>query len=224
MNAFNNEGFTTVSKTAAKRGDACAQYILARSYWDGANGMPVNVTQAIKWYRKAASQGHVNAQFELALLYATDERIELDYRNAFRWFKEAANQGHKEAEACLGDLYADGNGVARDYKQAARWYEKAATQGDSEAQLKLAEMYRDGRGVEADSEKERFWAFQSAINPDQEGPWANVSNDAGDMDRLIDQSSNGRIVGTQYFDQVPGQPPGVGGLCVIVAYQQAIGT
>ena len=36
-------------------------------------GVPENHTEAVNWYRKAAEQGHVSAQFALGLMYVNGE-------------------------------------------------------------------------------------------------------------------------------------------------------
>ena len=42
---------------AAELGDAKSQFNLANAYWFG-NGVDVDQTEAVKWYRKAAEQGY----------------------------------------------------------------------------------------------------------------------------------------------------------------------
>ena len=57
--------------------------------------------KAIKWCKKAAKQGEVNAQYELALYY--DEQQQ--QKEALKWFQKAAEQGHNEALYCLTVFY-----------------------------------------------------------------------------------------------------------------------
>ena len=52
--------FETIAAAAAA-GNAEGQFQLGLCYYDGA-GVAKNVAQAIEWYRKAASQGHADAQ------------------------------------------------------------------------------------------------------------------------------------------------------------------
>ena len=56
----------------AESGDAAAQCGLGNIYENGW-GVPANYESAAAWYRKAALQGHANAQFNLGLLYLTGE-------------------------------------------------------------------------------------------------------------------------------------------------------
>ena len=54
-------------KAQAKQGNADAQFQLAWLYYDG-DGVPQDDTEAAKWYRLAADQGHEAAQNSLDLL------------------------------------------------------------------------------------------------------------------------------------------------------------
>ena len=50
-----------LSRPLAEQGDAEAQYMLADMYDEG-HGVPQDDAEAIKWYLKAAEQGHADAQ------------------------------------------------------------------------------------------------------------------------------------------------------------------
>ena len=51
-------------KRKAERGDAAAQVDLGFAYENG-KGVPQDDKEAVKWYRKAADQGHPQAQSNL---------------------------------------------------------------------------------------------------------------------------------------------------------------
>ena len=55
-------------RKAAEAGDADAQYRLGVMYY-GHGLVPLDATEAAKWYRKAAGQGHASAQYKLGLMY-----------------------------------------------------------------------------------------------------------------------------------------------------------
>lgn len=59
-----------ISDLAAKAaaGDAKAQTALGRAYADG-NGVPQDFQEALRWYRKASSQGNGEAENEIGILY-----------------------------------------------------------------------------------------------------------------------------------------------------------
>ena len=73
--------------------------------YDNGDGVPEDNTEAVKWYRKAAEQGHVKAQSNLGLMYAKGEGVPEDYVHAYAWWSLAAAQGYKGA--------AKNKGIAR---------------------------------------------------------------------------------------------------------------
>lgn len=81
---------------AAEQGLANAQYDLASQYMIGKIVAPNNDTAA-DWYEAAAFQGHINAQFNLGVLYANVHQ----YANARYWWQQAADQGHEQASLNL---------------------------------------------------------------------------------------------------------------------------
>ena len=58
----------------ADKGDARAQFDIGFMHAYGW-GLPRNPAEAIAWYRKAAEQGHVEAQYYLAYAYDTGEGV-----------------------------------------------------------------------------------------------------------------------------------------------------
>ena len=104
----------------------------------------------MKWFRRAAEQGHSDGQFGLALFYANAEGKPQDFEEATRWFRAAAEQGHVGAQFAIGRAYVTGEGVRQDYSEAVRWFRMAADQGHADAQTGLGVMYIDGTGVQKD--------------------------------------------------------------------------
>ena len=68
-------------------------------------GIPQNQEEAAKWFHMVALQDHVNAEFQLAMLYNTGQGMIEDHIEALKWFKLAAHKGHLNAQYCLGLLY-----------------------------------------------------------------------------------------------------------------------
>ena len=100
----------------------------------------------IEHYRriKAAEQGDVQAQYDLAVMYAKGQGMKKDDAEAVKWYRKAAEQGHADAQYHLGNAYAHGRGVAKDESEAVKWFRKAAEQGHAEAQCNFAEAYLFG--------------------------------------------------------------------------------
>ncbi|WP_052046326.1 SEL1-like repeat protein [Candidatus Paracaedibacter symbiosus] len=130
--------------------------------------------ERVKWYTKAAEQGHANAQCSLGGMYL-DGRAgipkgeEADH-HAVKWYTKAAEQGHANARNNLGFMYAQGRagipqGEEADH-HAVKWFTQAAEQGHANAQCSLGGMYLDGRagipqGEEADHHAAK-WFTQAA--------------------------------------------------------------
>jgi hypothetical protein len=80
------------SRWLAERGDADAQFDLARSYGRG-KGVAQSDSEAAKWYRLAAEQGHAIAQYSLGLRYIYGRGVPADLNEAVKWLCRAAAQG-----------------------------------------------------------------------------------------------------------------------------------
>lgn len=86
----------------AELGVADAQYILGLSYFSntdfetGANFIK-DYSQAVKWYLKAAEQGHVKAQVQLGICYANGLGVDKNESKAYGWWLKAAKQGNESA-------------------------------------------------------------------------------------------------------------------------------
>ena len=81
--------------------------------------------EAVKWYQKAAEQGHASAQYSLGYMYSNGNGVTKDYTEAVKWYRKAADQGNTGAMNNLGNLFFYGYGVKQNYQTAKEWYEKA---------------------------------------------------------------------------------------------------
>jgi TPR repeat protein len=141
---------------AAAKGDADAQYLLARALEDGL-GRAADAKGAAKWYEAAALGGHADAQFSIGQLYLDGRGVARDQAKAAKWFAAAAAQGRIRAQYNLAVMLEGGRGVTRDLARAADWYDKAAKAGLGEAQLALAMLYLRGAGVARAPETALMW-------------------------------------------------------------------
>jgi len=108
-----------------------------------ANDLPL----AYKEFLAAAKEGHVNSQFNVALMYEQGIGIGKDGKEAFLWYGKAASQGNAAAQFNLGVLYENGRGTKIDFEKANEWYRKASVQGDALAIGNLGMLYVRGQGV-----------------------------------------------------------------------------
>lgn len=74
-----------------------AQYTQGTIYARGESG-PRDFEEAVKWYRKAAEQGHNKAQFALGLMYKHGEGVPQDYVLSYMWLEISAVNGERNAE------------------------------------------------------------------------------------------------------------------------------
>lgn len=82
---------------AAENGDVGAQLNLALMY-----GLRNDNVTAVKWYRKAADQGHAESQYKLGECYQYGWGLEKDEVEAMKWYRKAAEQGYDAYEVLRG--------------------------------------------------------------------------------------------------------------------------
>ncbi len=109
-------------------------YDIGARYYEG-RGVKVNKVEAAKWFRKAAEENHVTAQYSLAVCYDIGDGVIKDKTEAVKWFRKAAEQGSKLAQKRLIALKLESSTTA---KQQGRYLDALA---DSEYCLELDPNY-----------------------------------------------------------------------------------
>lgn len=146
----------------AKSGEAEAQNALGEAYYDG-KGVTENLTEAVKWFTKAAEQENAKAEYNLGDCYYYGNGVQYrDREEAVKWYTKAAEHGNADAQNDLGYCYKFGEGVDRNLKKAVEWYTKAAEQGLPMAQCNLGICYENGDGVEKNLEETVKWYTKAA--------------------------------------------------------------
>ncbi len=162
---FENPGDFDDCLIKAKQGDARAQYNLGWIY-RGNKDIPNDVTEdykeSVKWYRKAAEQGHASAQTWLGVMYSLGWGVNQDYKEAINWYRKAADQNETLAQLRLGSLYFNGWGVPKDVNEAEKWFRKTVANGDARNQYNLGWRYAEGRSVAQDYKEALVWYRKSA--------------------------------------------------------------
>lgn len=160
-----------VISSAAKAGDALAQFISARGMIEHVvEDSPEFWDQALSLLREAADQGLAVAQGLLGALHDDGlGPIEQDFAEGARWHRRAAEQGLIVAQTVLADRHLAGNGVTKDRAEAFYWRRQAAEQGDFESQIMLVAHYYRGDGVPKDETMSYAWvAVAAATDPHAE--------------------------------------------------------
>lgn len=116
-------------------GDADAQFNLAQAYKLG-RGVTLDPALAESWFRKAALQGHVQAQdnYGLALFQANKKA------DALPWLERSVARGEPRTQLVLGTMLFNGDAVPRDYPRAYALMSRASTSGLQSASQTLAQM------------------------------------------------------------------------------------
>jgi hypothetical protein len=74
-----------------------AQNDLGNGYLDGVWGKPQDFAEAVRWYSKAATQGHAMAQHNLGVMYDEGKGVPQDTVTAFMWFNIAGTYGYDKS-------------------------------------------------------------------------------------------------------------------------------
>lgn len=128
----------------AKSGEAEAQNALGEAYYDG-KGVTENLTEAVKWFTKAAEQENAKAQYNLGICYYYGYGVQYrDRREAVKWYTKAANQEYARAQYNLALSYDKGEGVAKNDSEAMKWYLKAVKNNYPQAAYYYGGMLLEG--------------------------------------------------------------------------------
>ena len=80
-------------------------------------GVDQDYKGAARWIRKAADQGHSDAQFNLGIMYLEGEGVDQDFKEAMRWIRKSADKGDADAQMKVAEMYRYGLGVAQGHSE-----------------------------------------------------------------------------------------------------------
>jgi TPR repeat protein len=145
-------------KPTAETGDVAAQYRIAILLADGKD-----LTEAARYYKLAADQGHHEAQARLAMLVCNGLGVPKNADDCIRLYKLAADGGVTQAQVNLAARYLSGDGTPTNHAEAVRLARLAADKGDATGQLLLGICYETGAGVGQNrGEAVRFYRLSAA--------------------------------------------------------------
>lgn len=142
----------SVCKIDNDEDDADLQFSIALKYSTG-KGCRQSDENAALWYKKAASQGHAEAAFNLGVMCHQGRLSKSDNKKPFDWFLQSAELGFSDAQYNVGNMYRDGDGVPVSHEKAVYWLKQASDQGNPEASLNLAHMYMNEKGGNENGEE-----------------------------------------------------------------------
>jgi cell division septation protein DedD len=121
----------------AEAGDVDAQFNLGQAYKSG-KGVPADDTIALEWFRRAAAQGHAQAEDNYGrLLFQIGRRQE-----AMPYIRKSAERGDARAQYLLGTAMFNGEYVPKDWVRAYALMTRSAASGLGPAQASLSQMDR----------------------------------------------------------------------------------
>ena len=102
-----------------------AQNNLGGMYVKG-DGVPQNDAEAVKWWRKAAEQGHAKAQNNLGVMYIRGTGVPANAAKAYMWISLSKAQGYKNAAQFMDIIkpLMTPTQIAEGKALAAEWWEK----------------------------------------------------------------------------------------------------
>ena len=142
--------------SAAQANNKAAMFTLGYCH-DVGLGVGADAAQALRWYRRAARAGVVEATMNMAVKYAELGNVQASRR----WLRRAADQGHPEARLEIAKSVVFGR-YPKKRKQAAigelRKLARLELEPEaSEAKLALADAYRCGAGVKKSERMSSAW-------------------------------------------------------------------
>lgn len=117
-----------------------------------------NDPEAIKYYRRAAVQGHPGAQCNLAVALEAGLGGAFDPDEAAQWYKSSAEGGHLTGMYNYACVLRSGIGIQQDAEGAQTWMQKAAEAEHPMAMFSWASICEK----EGDLEGMRKWLILSA--------------------------------------------------------------
>ncbi|KAF9354908.1 hypothetical protein BGX26_007221 [Mortierella sp. AD094] len=162
-------GADILRNTAAEGGH---DYERGLEYYYG-KGVPVDYNVAMEWFKEAAGQGHVAAQYYLGFMFENGYGAAQDPAIAVSWYTKAGAKGY-DNDNRNADM-VQGNSLGR-LAKALKWYRGAADRGDAKAQCILGFMYQYGKGSIKNHRSAREW-YTKAVNQGYD----NAQNNLGIM-------------------------------------------
>lgn len=164
------------ARLLAEKEDAEAQFYLGMAY-NGGLGVKSNQEEALKWWRKAAQNGHVQAMYNVGI-----ENLQVDPEEARTWLQKASERGDVRATYVIGRMKLSGvltkadlnppkpsnpsdspknwirlSDNPADVHEGLQLIQQTAEEGLSEAQGILAIFYALGAGLPQDMDMAEKW-------------------------------------------------------------------
>lgn len=118
----------SIALPLAQQEDAEAQFMVGKLYEFGRGGIETNLSEAFRWYRRAAVKGNAKAQYRTGAFYHQGlGGIPVDLQKAVEWYGRGSEGGDMDAAYFLAVMTYKGEGMARpDPKRAAELFSRVS--------------------------------------------------------------------------------------------------
>ena len=114
---------TKILKTALLIGLLAPVMSASANYEDAKNAYDDRrFEEAFTGFTEAAEDGHMLAQYYLAIMYATGRIMPRDDVTAYKWFMKAALQGHPISQGNIGTMKLNARGTEYDITGSYFWF------------------------------------------------------------------------------------------------------
>lgn len=146
-----------IYRSLTKENNMLAAYMLGTYYYL----RDKHDKKAEEYLTKAAQQGIVYAQYNLAILAKNNHQFDGEF---LQLLNNAITEGFNRASRLLGDYYIAQASNNAEMKKAVDIYQKLAAKQDSYVELKLGYMYQQGIYFQRNPERALYWYKQSAAH------------------------------------------------------------
>lgn len=143
----------------ADKGDPIMQFRAGLIY-EGGHGVEVDFKKALDYYLKAANNGHIESNYNIAIMY-TRSRIDMkeDIETAIKYFTIASDNGFEASSLALALIYITGYKVEEDITKGTKLLKKISK--TNETAKKLLEIY--DTCDDSDEVKKEFTKYLNTI-------------------------------------------------------------
>lgn len=107
------------NETQADNGDATAIFSLGQFYANGEYGCPQDYDKALEFYHRAARLGYTDAYYNIVVVYAHIQAVEVEAKKVRHYWELAAMGGHTGARYYVGCMEEK----AGNYDRAIKHYD-----------------------------------------------------------------------------------------------------
>jgi TPR repeat protein len=157
---------------AIDKGSGLGAAYLGIMAWVGLGGPP-DKDAAEHWFETGVKLHDAQAEYDLALLFASPDSKRHDLRKAVELLRSSAEKGYVAAKHALGQLIVNHPELAQSQGEASRELRQASEAGSWKASLLLGVMARDGNMIDADPRQAYYFFSLGALQG------------GGDAERLV---------------------------------------